>query len=144
MISAFFTGFFLGLSLIVAIGAQNTFVLRQGIIGNHIFYVALFCSVSDAILICIGVAGISYFLNNFFNEISNDYRENFKETYNQKLLQQDMFKQILNHLDEILSNQRILTNYILEKTNLVINCQTFARDFVKRPSIIYQIFHIKS
>ena len=54
--------------------------------------------------------------NTFFNEISNDYRENFKETYNQKLLQQDMFKQILNHLDEILSNQRILTNYILEKS----------------------------
>jgi L-lysine exporter family protein LysE/ArgO len=71
MISAFLTGFFLGLSLIVAIGAQNSFVLRQGIIGNHIFYVALFCSVSDAILICIGVAGISYFLNNFINEISN-------------------------------------------------------------------------
>ena len=54
--------------------------------------------------------------NTFFNEISNDYRENFKETYNQKLLQQYMFKQILNHLDEILSNQRILTNYILEKS----------------------------
>ena len=54
--------------------------------------------------------------NTFFNEISNDYRDNFKETYNQKLLQQDMFKQILNHLDEILSNQRILTNYILEKS----------------------------
>ena len=54
--------------------------------------------------------------NTFFNEISNDYRENFKETYNQKLLQHDMFKKILNHLDEILSNQRILTNYILEKS----------------------------
>ena len=54
--------------------------------------------------------------NTFFNEISNDYREHFKETYNQKLLQQDMFKKIINHLDEILSNQRILTNYILEKS----------------------------
>ena len=54
--------------------------------------------------------------NTFFNEISNDYREHFKETYNQKLLQQDMFKKILKHLDEILSNQRILTNYILEKS----------------------------
>ena len=54
--------------------------------------------------------------NTFFNEISNDYREHFKETYNKKLLQQDMFKKILKHLDEILSNQRILTNYILEKS----------------------------
>lgn len=71
MLSAFLTGFFLGLSLIVAIGAQNAFVLRQGILGQHIFYVALFCAVSDALLISIGVAGISFFLNNIINQISN-------------------------------------------------------------------------
>ena len=64
-------GFFLGLSLIVAIGAQNTFVLRQGILGQHIFYVALFCALSDALLIFIGVAGLSFFLNNFFSQNSN-------------------------------------------------------------------------
>ena len=57
MISSFFTGFFLGFSLILAIGSQNTFVLRQGIIGSHIFYVALFCAVSDVILIGVGIAG---------------------------------------------------------------------------------------
>jgi len=68
---AFLTGFLLGLSLIVAIGAQNTFVLRQGIIGKHIFYVALFCALSDALLICIGIAGISFFLDNLFSQISN-------------------------------------------------------------------------
>jgi len=68
---AFITGFLLGLSLIVAIGAQNTFVLRQGIIGKHIFYVALFCAVSDALLISIGVLGISLFLDNFVSLISN-------------------------------------------------------------------------
>jgi L-lysine exporter family protein LysE/ArgO len=66
MISAFLTGFFLGMSIIIAIGAQNAFVLRQGIIGKHVFYLALFCSVSDAILICIGVIGAKTFLNNFF------------------------------------------------------------------------------
>ena len=71
MLSAFLTGFFLGLSLIVAIGAQNTFVLRQGIIGKHVFYVALFCAFSDALLICIGVVGISFFLNNFISQTSN-------------------------------------------------------------------------
>jgi len=71
MLSAFFTGFFLGLSLIVAIGAQNAFVLRQGILGQHVFYVALFCALSDALLISIGVAGISFFLNNIINQISN-------------------------------------------------------------------------
>jgi L-lysine exporter family protein LysE/ArgO len=64
MLSAFLTGFFLGLSLIVAIGAQNTFVLRQGILGEHVFYVALFCALSDALLISIGVAGISFFFQN--------------------------------------------------------------------------------
>ena len=53
MISAFLTGFALGLSLIIAIGAQNAFVLRQGISQNYVFFVALFCAVSDAILIVI-------------------------------------------------------------------------------------------
>ena len=70
MVSAFFTGFFLGLSLIVAIGSLNAFVLRQGILRQHIFYIAFFCSISDALLIILGVAGISYFLNDFINEYS--------------------------------------------------------------------------
>ena len=70
MFTAFLTGFFLGLSLIVAIGAQNAFVLRQGILRQHIFYIALFCSISDALLIILGVAGISYFLNDLINEYS--------------------------------------------------------------------------
>ena len=65
MIPAFLTGFFLGISLILAIGAQNAFVLRQGILGQHVLYVALFCALSDAILIFIGIASISFFLNNF-------------------------------------------------------------------------------
>ena len=71
MLSAIFTGFFLGLSLIVAIGAQNAFVIRQGITGQHIFFVALFCAVSDSILISIGVTGASVLLNQFFNDYSN-------------------------------------------------------------------------
>ena len=71
MLSAFLTGFFLGVSLIVAIGAQNAFVLRQGVIGKNIFYVALFCAISDSLLITLGVTGISFFLNSFINEFSN-------------------------------------------------------------------------
>jgi L-lysine exporter family protein LysE/ArgO len=63
MIYAFSTGFILGFSLILAIGAQNSFVLRQGLIGRHVFIVALFCALSDALLIIIGVTGISIFLN---------------------------------------------------------------------------------
>jgi len=68
---SFLTGFFLGLSLILAIGAQNTFVLRQGILRQHVFYIALFCALSDALLISIGVIGISFFLNNFISQNSN-------------------------------------------------------------------------
>ena len=70
MFSAFFTGFFLGLTLIVAIGSQNAFVLRQGILNQHVFYIALFCSISDSLLIILGITGISYFLNDFIIEYS--------------------------------------------------------------------------
>ncbi len=70
MISAMLTGFFLGFSLILAIGAQNAFVLRQGILSEHIFYVALFCALSDSLLIILGIIGISFFFNNFFKEFS--------------------------------------------------------------------------
>lgn len=54
-IPVFFTGLGMGLSLIVAIGAQNAFVLRQGLRNEHLFAVCLVCAVSDAILIIIGV-----------------------------------------------------------------------------------------
>ncbi len=50
-------GFALGFSLILAIGAQNAFVLRQGIRREHVFAICLTCAVSDALLIAAGVAG---------------------------------------------------------------------------------------
>ncbi|MFJ2144983.1 LysE/ArgO family amino acid transporter [Glutamicibacter sp. NPDC087831] len=53
-----FFGFTTGLSLIVAIGAQNAFVLRQGIRKEHVFITALVCSLSDAILIAAGASGM--------------------------------------------------------------------------------------
>ena len=71
MLSAFLTGFVLGFSLILAIGAQNSFVLRQGLMGNYVFTIALFCSLSDTLLIFIGVAGISIFFNNYINLVSD-------------------------------------------------------------------------
>jgi len=71
MLSAVLTGFVLGFSLLLAIGAQNSFVLRQGLIGRHVFIVALFCSISDALLISIGVAGISIFLSNYIDLVSD-------------------------------------------------------------------------
>ncbi|SHL19281.1 L-lysine exporter family protein LysE/ArgO [Roseovarius marisflavi] len=50
-------GFALGLSLILAIGAQNAFVLRQGLRREHVLAVVLICALSDAVLITFGVAG---------------------------------------------------------------------------------------
>lgn len=55
--SAASTGFLTAFVLILAIGAQNAFVLKQGIMRSHIFWVCLICAVSDALLIAAGVAG---------------------------------------------------------------------------------------
>ena len=58
MLDALIAGLFTGLSLIVAIGAQNAFVLRQGLLRRHVGPVVAVCSVSDLVLIAAGVAGI--------------------------------------------------------------------------------------
>ncbi len=57
MASAFLPGFALGFSLILAIGAQNAFVLRQGLRKQHVFWTCLVCAVSDVVLITVGVMG---------------------------------------------------------------------------------------
>ena len=54
---AYLSGFALGFSLILAIGAQNAFVLRQGLRREHVFWTSLTCALSDALLIAAGVAG---------------------------------------------------------------------------------------
>ena len=58
MIFALMDGFLLGGSLIVAIGAQNAFVIRQGLVGRHIGWICLFCALADAVLIVAGVLGV--------------------------------------------------------------------------------------
>jgi L-lysine exporter family protein LysE/ArgO len=55
--AALIAGFFLGGSLIIAIGAQNAFILRQGLLRQHVLPLVLFCAISDASLILLGVAG---------------------------------------------------------------------------------------
>ena len=59
-------GFFTGLSLILAIGAQNIFVIEQGLKKQHVFLVCLVCSVSDLILIFLGIF-IFEFFSKYFN-----------------------------------------------------------------------------
>ena len=51
-------GLLLGGSLIIAIGAQNAFILRQGLLRQHVFLLCLICALSDAALIGLGVAGL--------------------------------------------------------------------------------------
>ena len=60
--TSLFHGFLLGFSLIFAIGAQNIFVFRQGLLGKYVLPVVLFCALSDTFLIFIGVLGSSFFL----------------------------------------------------------------------------------
>lgn len=55
---ALIPGFLTGLSLIVAIGAQNAFVIRQGLLRSHVFMVVALCSISDALLIVLGTGGL--------------------------------------------------------------------------------------
>jgi L-lysine exporter family protein LysE/ArgO len=52
------SGFLLGASLIIAIGAQNAFILRQGLLRQHVFVLCLVCALSDAALILAGVGGL--------------------------------------------------------------------------------------
>ena len=59
-------GFFTGLSLILAIGAQNIFVIEQGLKKQHVFLVCLVCSLSDLILIFLGIF-IFEFFSKYFN-----------------------------------------------------------------------------
>ena len=58
IVSAAISGFLLGASLIIAIGAQNAFILRQGLLRQHVFILSLICALSDALLIAAGVAGL--------------------------------------------------------------------------------------
>ena len=55
---AFLPGLLTGLSLIIAIGAQNAFVIRQGLTKKHVLLVVAICAISDAFLIFVGVAGL--------------------------------------------------------------------------------------
>ena len=65
----FLLGFFTGLSLILAIGAQNIFVIEQGLKKQHIFLVCLICSLSDLILIFVGIFLFHHFVQYFNSTI---------------------------------------------------------------------------
>ncbi len=70
MLFAYLNGLTLGFSLIMAIGSQNAFVLRQGILRQHVWSVVLFCSAADAVLIITGVAGLSFLIADRVDQIA--------------------------------------------------------------------------
>lgn len=61
------TGFTTSAAFILAIGPQNTFILRQGLARSHVFWLCLFCGMSDAVLITAGVAGFGFIVELFPN-----------------------------------------------------------------------------
>ena len=67
--SYLFLGFFTGLSLILAIGAQNIFVIEQGLKKQYVFLVCLICSLSDLILIFLGIFLFEYFRDLITNNV---------------------------------------------------------------------------
>ena len=64
MISEILRGALISASLIIAIGAQNLFVLKQGLLRNHIFYVSGICFICDFVLMSIGILGVGTFISN--------------------------------------------------------------------------------
>ncbi len=64
LLAPLMAGFLLGGSLIIAIGAQNAFILRQGLLREHVFVLCLICALADAVLILAGVAGVGTFVSN--------------------------------------------------------------------------------
>jgi len=58
-------GFLTGISLIIAIGAQNAFVLRLGLARNHVFVAVAICAISDALLIILGISGLGVLVRGF-------------------------------------------------------------------------------
>jgi L-lysine exporter family protein LysE/ArgO len=74
-------GFFTGLSLILAIGAQNIFVIEQGLKKQHVFLVCLICSISDLILIFLGIFLFHYFIQYFNSTIELIFNSFFTTFY---------------------------------------------------------------
>ena len=69
--TAYWSAFLIGFALLFAIGAQNAFVLRLGLMRRHVFAIALFCALSDAVLIASGVAGLSWLITGFVTQFES-------------------------------------------------------------------------
>ena len=110
-------GFLTGLSLILALGAQNIFVIEQGLKKQHVFLVCLICSISDLILICLGI-----FLFHYFNQFFNQTVELILNILLILFLIHFIYTKIKTHYSEINFHNEI-TN--ISKTNIFIKTLGF-------------------
>ena len=112
-----FLGFFTGLSLILAIGAQNIFVIEQGLKKQYVFLVCLICSISDLILICLG-----FFLFHYFNQFFNQTVELILNVLLIIFLLHFIYTKIKTHYSEINFHKEITS---ISKTNVIIKTLGF-------------------
>ncbi len=110
-------GFLTGLSLILALGAQNIFVIEQGLKKQHVFLVCLICSISDLILICLGI-----FLFHYFNQFFNQTIELILNILLILFLMHFIYKKIKTHYLEINFHNEITS---ISKTNIFIKTLGF-------------------
>ena len=110
-------GFFTGLSLILALGAQNIFVIEQGLKKQYVFLICLICSLSDLILIFLGI-----FLFHYFNQYFNKTVELFFNILLIIFLLHFIYTKIKTHYSDINFHNELTS---ISKTNIIIKTLGF-------------------
>ena len=110
-------GFFTGLSLILALGAQNIFVIEQGLKKQYVFLICLICSISDLILIFLGI-----FLFHYFNQYFNQTIELIFNILLIIFLLHFIFTKIKTHYSDINFHNELTS---ISKTNIIIKTLGF-------------------
>ena len=140
-------GFFTGLSLILAIGAQNIFVIEQGLKKQHIFLVCFVCSISDLILIFFGIFFFHYFTQYFNSTIELIFNIlliiflvhfiytkiksfNFKVNFNDEIPDISKFKILLKTLGFTYLNPHVYSDTVFFLGN-------FSKNFILHQKILF-------
>ena len=110
-------GFFTGLSLILALGAQNIFVIEQGLKKQYVFLICLICSISDLILIFLGI-----FLFHYFNQYFNQTIELIFNILLIIFLLHFIYTKIKTHYSDINFHNELTS---ISKTNIIIKTLGF-------------------
>lgn len=115
MLHSYLQGFSIGLSLIVAIGAQNAFILKQGLLKQHVFWLCLICALSDSILIAAGVFGFSHLVLNYPQsvEIAKYLGALFLLVYGAQHFYQALFKSEKIDISTVKTNKNELSKLLL-------------------------------